>query len=230
MYHKLLLSTVSALTIFSNTAIATENATQMLGGVGLDQTRVIFQNGDIKKEFGIINKMPSSMLVSSWVTDLERNPSEAFVVTPSLFQLRSGATGKGIIQLVSSLPQDRESVFWLVVNTVSAGEAKAQQMKIAVGQRIKVFYRPKGLEGNTSSSASKLKWEYKDGQLTAKNETALSVTVGDIFIGDKRMNVTGMILPFSENSWNINFKPNNCEFSFIDEYGGEVKFPLKIKG
>lgn len=229
MFKKLFIGILGLVSACSISAFANEANSGLIVGVGLDRTRVVFKDGEMRQNFGVVNNMPSPILVSSWITDFKGKSSDAFIVSPSIYQLRANGTGKGLIQLVDELPQDRESVFWLVVNTVSAGKQEGQQLKAAIGQKIKVFYRPKGLIGNATSAGSKLIWNYKNNKLVASNKTALSVTVGDIYLNNKRQNLTGLIMPYSEYTWDIGFDPRGANYSIIDEFGGEKYFEMNIQ-
>lgn len=200
-------------------------------GVNLDRTRVIIDDGKNSSSYGVGNHMAGPVVVSSWVTQLNGKPANQFVVSPSLFQLSSGKTGKGTIRVVSDLPQDRESVFWLVVNTAAAGiESKKNSVSFSLGQRIKVFYRPKGLEGDTHYAAKNLTWSYEAGTLKVKNPTGLSVSISDIISSKKSERIASMVMPFSEASWKVPLgaEPQNLSFTFIDEYGGDNEVPLKL--
>ena len=218
---------VGFLSLYAYISISAE-MNEQIHGVGLDCTRIVMSDGAELASYGVRNRLPVPLLASSWISDLNGNSTSAFVVTPSVFQLHAGRTGKAQIRLVEKLPHDRESIFWLTVNTISEGTSGKNQVKVALGQRIKVFYRPKGLKGNAKYAANNLKWSYRQGKLTATNPTALSVTISDFFYGDKEAGFTGMVLPFSDYSWNITDIQKIDSFSIIDEYGGEVKFPLSI--
>ncbi len=218
---------VGLISFYANSAYSLENK-DPIQGVGIDRSRIVISNGEQTASYGVRNNLHVPLLASAWVTDLDGKVTSAFVVNPSVFQLQSGRTGKAQIRLIEKLPDDRESIFWLTVNTISQGQAEKNQIKVALGQKIKVFYRPKGLKGNTKYAANNLKWSYSQGKLTATNPTALSVTISDFFYGDKEAGFTGMVLPFSDYSWNITDIQKIDSFSIIDEYGGEVKFPLSI--
>lgn len=205
---------------------------QPIEGVGIDRTRVVIGNGETRGAFGVTNKMATPVVVTSWVTDLKGKVSDAFVVTPSLYQLDAGKTGNSTVRLTSSdLPQDRESVFWLVVNSAAAGASSKNSISVAVGQRIKVFYRPVGVKGDAKYAAQNLVWSYENQKLKVRNPTALSVSISDIQTNGKELNVGEMVMPFSEMEWSMPAAGKEAKrtFSYWDEFGGLNELPIKLK-
>ena len=210
---------------------AVENPIGAMGGVSLDRTRLILSDGKQSVGIGIANKNPVPMVVTSWVVDVSGQPSEKFVTTPSIFQIGPNKAATASIRLVDKLPEDRESVFWLKVNAAMAGETDSNVLSAAIGQKIKIFYRPKGLKGDARFAATKLIWSYKDGQLIASNPTGITVSISDLIFDGKATRVAKMILPFSSYNWNVKkseIKSLDKKFTFIDEYGGFYEVNFKV--
>lgn len=201
-------------------------------GVSLERTRLVLDNGVKSSSIGINNKNPTPMVVTAWVVDLEGKPTEKFVVSPAIFQLGGNNTGKTSVRLVEELPKDRESVFWLKVNTAQAGESKQNSLKVAIGNKIKIFYRPEGLDGDAKYAASNVIWRFNGDKITATNPTALSVSVSDLCFDTETKRVAEMILPFTTKSWSVNkdaLSSNKKSFIFVDEYGGFKEIPMTFK-
>ncbi|MCC3264159.1 fimbria/pilus periplasmic chaperone, partial [Paenibacillus polymyxa] len=76
-----------------------------------------------------------------------------FIITPPLFKL--SPTKNNVLRIVNTsdaLPQDRESVYWVNVKSIPARSEDAENknvLQIAVRTRLKLFYRPAGLKGNS---------------------------------------------------------------------------------
>lgn len=225
-------TTLFAMLMCHSVFASTPSPEGLIGGVGLDRTRIVMENGEKTSVFGVVNSMPNTIAVMSWVSDAEGKPAEAFAVSPSVYQLGAGKTGKGTIRLLSELPQDRESVFYLVVNTSEAGNTEKHHMKVAVGHRIKLFYRPDGLKGDTKFAAERLVWSVKRNELTVKNPTPFSVSISEVFDKQKQLKLADIVLPFSELSWSIDSSKLDFKsiksFTFVDEFGGFVEVPLKL--
>ncbi|WP_431221800.1 fimbrial biogenesis chaperone [Serratia sp. L9] len=109
-------------------------------------------------------------VVQMW-TDIN-NPSSTpdnadgpFVVVPALFRIEP-KTGQSVRLMFTGkdLPQDRESVFYL--NSVQippkniAGAAE-NQMTVVLRNRVKVFYRPKGIVGGPEKVTEQIRFSLK---------------------------------------------------------------------
>ena len=223
----------SVLTSLVLAAHAGESAKNVpIEGIGLDRTRVVIEDGASSGTFGLINDIGSPVIVTAWVTDLDGKMADAFVASPSLYQLANGKTGKGTVRLVSQLPQDRESVFWLNVNTAPAVQSRANQLAAAIGTRIKIFYRPDGLAGDARYAAERLRWSLKSNALHVDNPTALSVSVSDVTVNGRTERVAQMVMPFSKLQLPVG-KPNPeaggvNTFTFVDEYGGFNELAMRM--
>ena len=209
-------------------------STEPVTGIQLGQTRVVIKPGEHTSYFNVISHDDRPNIVSAFILDQNEKRSRSFAVEPSVFQLAGRQKVSVRILQLESLPTDKESLFWLQVNSVVARpEAQKQDsssLNLALGQRIKLFYRPKGLEGDARYAAESLKWHWKDGYLTAINPTKFWVSILYITINGKKYNISDMVQP----SGNFKFKTpklldyENDGFAFIDEYGGEIKLPFNV--
>lgn len=202
------------------------------GGVQLDRTRVLMFDGKTKANYGVINNNKTPVLASSTITEIDGKPATKLAVSPSIFQIKPGKSHHGSIVLLESLPQDRETAFWLVVKTVGVSTGKNSEqstLQMAIGQRIKVFYRPKGINEDTVIAADKLKWSLTNKGVKVENASKLVMSIADIKLGDKVFEVSDMVLPMSSKEWAINLPKNgSLTFSYMDEYGNQVRHPLKF--
>ena len=202
------------------------------GGVQLDRTRVLMLDGKTKANYGVINNHKTPVLASSIITDIDGKASTKLTVSPPIFQIKPGKSHQGAIMVLESLPQDRETAFWLVVKTVGVSTGKNSEqstLQMAIGQRIKVFYRPKGINEDTVIAADKLKWSLTNKGVKVENASKLVMSIADIKLGDKVFEVSDMVLPMSSKEWAINLPKNgSLTFSYMDEYGNQVRHPLKF--
>ena len=88
-------------------------STSYSGGVQLSKTRILFKDGETQASYGLTNHAETPILASAIISNFDGSPSEAFAVSPSLYQVQPKKTHQGQIVLLSPLPKDRESVFWL---------------------------------------------------------------------------------------------------------------------
>ena len=212
-------------TLLVSTAIAA-------GGVQLDRTRVHMKDGATKTAYALINNSDGPVLASGTITNLDGSPTTAMTVSPSIYQVKSKGTHQGSILLLEPLPQDRESVFWLNVKTITPEktDGSASNMQFAIGQRIKVFYRPKDVKQDTRIAAEKLLWTRTKDGIKAVNSSQVSLTLAEISAGNLKKELSDVLLPMSEIEWKYKLSnANEMTFTYVDEYGNFVKQPLKIK-
>jgi chaperone protein EcpD len=146
-------------------------ATPSQAGIVLNTTRVIYQGAD--KEVGLMvhNTGTGDILAQSWLEDENSSLSGGLplVITPAL--ARMSGDGKQLIRIIYSgegLPTDRESVFWINVQEIPQ-TASDNELQIAIRQRIKLFYRPRGLVADPLRAAQALQWQLRDGALEVSN-------------------------------------------------------------
>ena len=196
------------------------------GGVSLESTRVVFREGANEATLGVSNSLSEPVLVHSSFEHVSGEKSNAFMAIPPLFKLDADRTSRMRIVKVAELPQDRESVFFIHVVSIPSGNKK---LNIGLGQRIKVFYRPKGLVGDCEYAAQNLSWSFTDGKLIAHNPTQLSVSMIDIDVQGTTFK-TSMLLSGDRVEFPI--KRNRLQrfsFRYIDEYGALRTQEVQLK-
>lgn len=158
-------------------------------------TRVIYPSEQKEITIQLENKGTTPALAQVWLDNGDRaGPSEAkvpFVLTPPLARIEPGR-GQAIRVVANgvNLPQDRESVFWFNLLDVppksSTGDYN-QAMLVAVKTRLKFFYRPKGLSGDSIDAPKQVRWSVasgKDGglELHVSNPTPYYVSFKSISV------------------------------------------------
>lgn len=190
-------------------------------GVSLEATRVVIENGANEGHLGVVNSLQVPVLVHSSFENISGEKSNAFMAIPPLFKLDEKRTSRLRIVKTADLPQDKESVFYInVVSIPSSTNSSGSKLNIGLGQRIKVFYRPKDLVGDCQYAAQHLDWSYSKGVLRVHNPTQLSVSMIDFEVQGKQSK-TSMLLPGQQAQWSIKAqKLERLSFRYIDEYGG----------
>lgn len=174
----------------------------VVGGAGsanasiqINGTRVIYPAGQREVTISMENNSSAPVLLQSWVDegnpkDSPENSKAPFILTPPLVRVDPG---KGqtlrIMFTGASLPQDRESVFWLNVLEIptkpKANESETSNyLQFAIRSRMKIFYRPSGLAGNAFDAVEKINWRVqKDGNgyvAECNNPTPYFVSFGSL--------------------------------------------------
>lgn len=211
-------------------------------GVMLGGTRIVFDGNKRDASITVGNTTAQPYAVQTWVnTEADDNTTPTpFVATPPLFRLDPHKEQMVRIQKVpGALPEDRESVFYFNAQEIPvAAKADENTLKIAMRTRIKLFYRPAGLKGNTLDALPQLRWSLVQEQgktlLEVNNPSAFHVS----FIGVKALgggqtvevDEPKMVAPMSRQRYALpGFTARSGEvmFSAINDFGGYSE-PSKV--
>lgn len=217
-------------------------------------TRVVYPADAREVSVQLTNNGDSPSLVQAWVDSGDPNTSPEtsdapFVLFPPISRVEP-ATGQ-VLRLSftgdTSLPRDRESLFWLnvldVPPTPQAGQSAPDNfLQLAFRSRIKLFYRPDGLPGRANSAPESLSWRLSQdagGQrvLVGTNPTPyhVNMTRVELRAGDSSLPLEigdGMLPPMGSVSFSlppsVPFTPTDVGIVSINDYGGRVPrdFPL----
>ncbi|EMK1730711.1 fimbria/pilus periplasmic chaperone [Salmonella enterica] len=209
----------------------------------MDGTRLIYQGDKSEVTIGLTNKNARPILIQSWIDTGNENAtpeniSVPFVLTPPINRVDSG---KGQTLRISytgvpALPTDRESVYWLNVLEVPAkdksNENNKQKLNIVFRTRIKLFYRPEGLTGNSNDAPDELHWNLNGQYITVQNNSKYNITIFTIHYKTKGSlsEISGkMIAPgeFQQFSMKTSGDINGLSFSTINDYGALVNHKAK---
>lgn len=196
---------------------------QSYAGLVLGGTRLIFDGSRQEASIKVTNKDKKPTLVQSWVSnDSDNKKSDVFLVTPPLFRLESESSNSLRVVQVKSLPQDRESLYWLNVKGIPPTDPSAKNtLSFAINTQIKLIYRPKDLTSSEASNAyKKLKFTIKNGKLNAENATPYYINIQSISVAGKEIPVR-TIAPFSTAIWSELVKSGQkIEWNSVNDYGG----------
>lgn len=204
-------------------------------------TRVIYPATEKEVTVRLDNRGNQPALVQAWIDDGKMDQAVdkinvPFVILPPVFRMEAnkGQTLR-IISTGNKLPTDRESIFWLNVLDIPPKDkslANKNQLQMAIRSRIKLFYRPAGLNAeDANKSASGLVWrkDVKNNRLTAFNNSSYHINVAQINAEttDGRKVVSengGMILPhgskdFTLNTRNVNKLNSTFHYLYLDDFG-----------
>lgn len=224
-------------------AIAAFGSSTASAGVMINKTRIIYNASDKSAASTLSNVSNDNYAVQVWVNGSSDRSDEQvpFIATPALFRLNPSEDQ--IIKIITlpdnTLPTDRESVFYFNAQEIPSMK-KSQginKLTIAIRSRIKLFYRPKGLQGKPEDAIEKLSWQRIDrgGQawLRATNDTPWNISFSDInFVSaGQTLNVKDaeMLAPFSHHDYRLPAKSvsqqGSVSFSVINDYGGITPHP-----
>lgn len=198
-------------------------------GIVITGTRIIYPVGEQEVTIKINNDGDKPVLVQSWIDEGDANASPEtakvpFTLTPPVSRINKG---KGqmlrLIYTGSSLPTDRESLFWLnVLEIPAASKGNKHHLKMAFRSRLKIFYRPVGLAGNANEAGQSVTWKNVPGGVEGTNPTPYYVSMANV-TGDKAGKTIiakgGMIAPYGRIFFPEKKKLLVIYPSYIDDYG-----------
>lgn len=199
---------------------------QAQAGIVIGGTRVIY-NGDKKEASAAIRNPEKSgvYLVQSWVDSGEQGSKVPFIVTPPLFRINPGE--ENILRIVrtgGNLPQDRESVFWLNVKSIPAtddSKPHTNVLQVVMKSRIKLFYRPAGLEGQPETAYHQLSAVRSGNHLTLSNPTPYYVTLFTLKVDGQEIKEADMVPPEGSASFTLSSSSaSSVTWQAISDYGG----------
>ncbi|HHQ4784232.1 TPA: fimbrial biogenesis chaperone [Aeromonas veronii] len=135
-------------------------------GLLADTTRVIFSEGEKNKSITIMNVNDYPVLSQVWVDNGEGDPNSKlapFIVLPPVFRLEPNKRANVVLVYNHDpLPADRESIFWInlyEVPPLSRESKDKDYLRLAMNTQMKLFYRPRGVSGDSSSAPSMLSFK-----------------------------------------------------------------------
>jgi fimbrial chaperone protein len=217
-------------------------------------TRVIYDARSKGESLKFTNHDGGPSVMQVWVDsgDEQSTPQTAhapFVVTPPIFRIEPGAGQT--VRLVftgKDLPQDRESVFYLntlQIPSLTPANNGQNQVIVMVRNRLKIFYRPPGIEGSPHRATSRLSFRIsgtgKAARVLASNASGyfISIANGNVVCGSQTATLNPvMIAPQSEATLALQ---GNCpldaaavraKIRYIDDYGAvrDAEFPVAAQG
>ncbi|MHA7848474.1 fimbria/pilus periplasmic chaperone [Serratia sp. D1N4] len=219
-------------------AVAALFSAHSLASVVISGTRVIYPSDAKEVSVKINNVGPSPVLLQSWIDNGDTNAKPAaikvpFVLTPPMNRVEAS---KGQTLRISyaggTLPMDKESVFWLNVLEVPAkSQAKDSEnrLQMAFRTRIKLFYRPVGLEGNANDAAKAVTWSSQGNSVQATNPTPYYASLVDLSVNGKKLE-SAMIAPRSTLVLNLPGQVGSkVTGSFVNDYGAVNTFDAVVK-
>lgn len=202
-------------------------------GVQVGATRVVYNADKNQASVPVSNPSDRAYLIQSWVSkDVKDNAADQpiFITTPPLFKLEPKTSNDvRIVYNGTPLPQDRESLFWLNIKAIPAtakNDAEKNTLTLAVKTQIKLFYRPKGLEGHPSEAYQRIEFKSQDGKLVVINPTPYNISFADLKVNGLSINEPLTVMPFSTLSTNKNItQGSTLSWQVINDFGGVT--PLK---
>ena len=209
-------------------------------GIVIYGTRIIYPAEKNEVLVQLMNQGERSSLVQSWIDDGDTLlPPEKiqvpFLLTPPVVKV-AGDSGQQlkIKKMPNTLPNDKESLFFLNVldippnNPDSAGK---NVLKFAMQNRIKLFYRPKGIAAVNKNTFHKLALTRSGNSYSIRNDAANWVTVTEVKANNVKINNESIMLaPLSSEKVALkNINASQYKFTIIDDHGNYISDNVSLK-
>ncbi|ENE1421907.1 molecular chaperone [Salmonella enterica] len=192
-------------------------------GVVIGGTRVVYDGNKKETAISVDNPDGTPYLIQSWIETHSGGAEKApFVITPPLYRLNKGQKNVERILLVGSVPQDKESLYWLNIKSIPSATPGENTLQIAVKTRIKLIYRPAALKGIVPEQlANKLSWQRSGNQIVVTNPTNYVMNFNEITVGGKKLDDASYVLPGSVARFNLpsGTSDGSVKFKIINDYG-----------
>lgn len=206
-------------------------------GVGINALRVIYPEKSESVSTSLRNTTKDTdYLTRVKVTSGVEGGDSPFSVVPPVFRMRANSKNDiRIIKTGGNLPTDRESLFWLnmqsipMVSDLQRSDGKvASAVQIGLGNTIKLIYRPDGLPVTPDKGFCMLQFSLASGGLKITNLSPYYVSFSSFKVNGTQMmsntQSTKMVEPLSEKVMHMKAPntPGLIEWQAITDLGGTV--------
>lgn len=210
--------------------------TPAMAAIALDRTRVVVNGGDAATTLNIRNESKTSpYLAQGWIENQAGEKIQSpLLVVPPLQRLEPDSRGQLKVQPLAaaktSLPQDRETLFYFNLREIPPKSTKANTLQLALQTRVKLFYRPHGLAISAGKPAPQKQITLKTSgnDYIVVNPTPYYITL--VGAGKNKSHSLSnfepvMVAPKSEQSLKVGRAQlgNEPVLTYINDYGGRPK-------
>lgn len=199
--------------------------------ITINGTRFVYDQYQKSINIGIRNEGNDYYLINS---EIQNNNQEGiFIITPPLFSLQPNSENKiRIFYSGRKLPDDRESLFKLVITAIPSDNKKGKnQVQMAIRSHFKLFFRPRKLTADPESAYQKLIVKKQDKGIFLINPTPYYITLINLSIEDQPVEKSQLIAPLSQIELNYCQRGIKCKLTwqtFNDEGALLPKYSILI--
>ncbi len=204
-----------------------------MASIVIKGTRVIYPSSAKEVTVRLDNPGKSPVIIQTWIDkgDPKAAPESIhvpFSITPPIGRINAG---KGqtlrIGFLGEKLPTDKESVYWLNVLEVPAKSTSTtgdNYLQLTFRSRIKLFYRPDGLQGAANTAVNSLQWTSNGKVLQASNPTPYYVSLAFVEVNGQKVEGK-MVAPGGQQNFSISSNPGSTiTGTYVNDYGAVREF------
>ncbi|ENK9286788.1 molecular chaperone [Escherichia albertii] len=169
---------------------------------GPRESMLIFDGRQSSTSYRMDNSDPRlPWLVQAWVEDVSEKRTDVFTSVPLLFRVEPSSSFTIRIVKKGAVPEDRETLFWAVSNSLPGGERREQkadgnkisaQLSLAYRFKVPMIYRPAALAGKPQQPESLQWFATGNGKMTVHNPSHYVVQLNYVNAGGKRYQGKGV--------------------------------------
>nr|WP_159466376.1 molecular chaperone [Scandinavium goeteborgense] len=205
-------------------------------GIQVGRTRIIYDAKKKEVALPLINQEKElPWLIQPWTDTGDGKTRGPFIVTPPLFRLDpQKEQNLRIAWSGASLPEDRESLFWLNVRTIPAVAKDAESknvLRLIYKTRLKLFWRPKGLKGLAGENCKNLRFTRQGTMLQVVNKGEYYSVFDNVHVGSIAVKEADIVAPKSTISLPLpsSASGQNVNWRCITDYGNATeKYSVEI--
>lgn len=205
-------------------------------------TRIIYLSSLKEKIIQFNNPDDKTYIIQINMSSEDDAKPVPFVVVPPVFRMEphSGQSVRLIYNDSESLPQDRESIFYLSFTqfpTTKKDQVDLNQLVFAITSKIKLFYRPVSLVGSEFTAYKLLEFKLNQGEVTAYNPSGYFINMASatIVMNGQEIKIADniMIAPFAS----VQLKPQKkitslkgalLKLTIVNDYGAYFNDEKKL--
>lgn len=209
----------------------------------LGALRVVYPEGEKGVPLTLINNTKEESVLTQTVTlKTPSGPEEKiFYVLPSIVKIapQSSTSVKIMLKPGTSLPHDRESIFYINSKAIPLMEHQDEQknniaggINIGISSVIKLFYRPQNLPMSVETAQANLQFDVLDKTLKVSNASPYYITLVNIKIDGQQVPLVGkgMLPPYEAFEYPFTGEktssaaPHKIQWTLINDSGGMYEY------
>lgn len=217
-------SLVFGVSLISSGAILTDANAKAIGGVSLGATRMIYPINAKQISLPILNNsLKDRYLVNTWIDNVNGEKTKDILITPPIFVSEANTENTlRIIKIIDSLPQDRESIYYINVKTIPSVSTELLEnsniLQLAVLSRIKLFVRPKNLPFPSEDALKYIKFVGTPSGVEVENSSPYFISFVNIKV-DGEVMPHQMVAPLATTKISSK-KGSTVSYQVVNDYGG----------
>ncbi|ELF96797.1 fimbrial chaperone [Escherichia coli] len=210
---------------------------QSMAAFVLNGTRFIYEEGKKNISFTVTNEADKTYGGQVWIDNTDQGDGIHMIPQPPFFKI--GAKQKQIIRIIntdSSLPKDRESLFWLNVQEIppkpEKNDTEGNMLAIAMNTRVKLIYRPSSVKDGRKDAEKQLKLEQRGSETWLKNPTPYYMAIVNVKHDGKNISLSNNVMkeiaqlkPFSDVSLGKKVS-GKVSVDAVNDWGGVQNYEI----